>query len=52
MYRWRIDVQANGNRHLYIQEAGGWQLYGRYYIEEGRMLVTKPDGSREFWRRG
>lgn len=51
-YRWQIKVQPNGNRHLYIEEAGSWQLYGRYYIEDGRMLVTKADGSREFWRRG
>ena len=50
-YRWKIQIQNNGNRHLYVESDGQWQLYGRYYIEDGRMLITKADGSREFWRR-
>lgn len=50
-YAWKVKVQASGDRHLFVKEAGQWQLYGRYYIENGRMLVTKADGSREFWRK-
>ncbi|MCV6614904.1 MAG: hypothetical protein OIF35_07995 [Cellvibrionaceae bacterium] len=49
--RWQVQVAANGDRHLYINEGGGWQLYGRYYIEAGRMLITLANGEKEFWRR-
>lgn len=48
---WKVHQLANGDRHLYVQENGRWLVYGRYYIENGRMLITKADGSKEFWQR-
>lgn len=45
--RWRTR-----DRILYIMEGGaGWQLYGRYYVEGNRLLITFGDGSRELWYR-
>ncbi|MBB6523077.1 hypothetical protein [Pseudoteredinibacter isoporae] len=48
--RWRIQQAASGDRLLSLQENGQWYLYGRYYIENGRMLITRPNGEKEFWR--
>ncbi|GAA6152914.1 hypothetical protein [Pseudoteredinibacter isoporae] len=48
--RWRVQQNTNGDRLLSLQESGQWYVYGRYYIEHGRMLITRPNGEKEFWR--
>lgn len=47
---WRVQQNANGDRLLSLNENGQWYLYGRYYIENGRMLITRANGEKEFWR--
>lgn len=36
---------------LYIQEGGQWVPYARYYVEDGKLLLTYEDGSRKLFYR-
>ncbi len=47
---WRVQQNGNGDRVLSLNDSGQWYLYGRYYIENGRMLITRTNGEKEFWR--
>lgn len=43
----------SGDSQIYARASNDnpWQSVGRYYIENGRMLVTLPNGEREVWQR-
>ena len=49
-YHWQSRSEAD-ERILFIQDNGQWLRYGRYFIEDGRMLITHSDGEREYWKR-
>lgn len=49
-YHWQSRTEVD-ERILFIQDNGQWLRYGRYFIEEGRMLITHSDGEREYWKK-
>lgn len=49
-FQWQTRSEGD-DRILFIQDHGQWLRYGRYFIEQERMLITHSDGEREFWKR-
>jgi hypothetical protein len=48
---WSRGNWKTENSHIYTNEGNGWQLYARYYIENGKMLLTFSDESKQIWYR-
>jgi len=36
---------------IHVGDGHGWQPYARYHIEQGTLMLTLADGSRELWHR-
>ena len=47
--RWKTNLQKDSKPTLLIQNGSGWKLYGRYYVEEGVLLFTRPAREKELW---
>lgn len=48
---WSRGDWKSENSFLYIDKGQGWQIYGRYYVEENIMTMMFQNGRTEEWDR-